>query len=177
MRPLAGASRVGFDSGINGFARILDEIGDGLGEQPSVGQRHHRLVRKVELESDLGPAHLEQEHGLAHDLAHVVPLHHRLRHAGEGRELVDHAADIRHLADDGVGALVEHLAILGDGVAVFAADALGRELDRRQRILDLVRDAPRDVGPGGAALRADQLGHVVEGDDMALRIRGPCLRW
>ncbi len=121
----AGAGRVGLDRGIDGFACVLDEIGDGLGEQPPIRQRHHRLVGKVELEGDLGPAHLEQEHGFAHDLAHVVTLHHRLRHAGEGGELVDHAADIRHLADDGVGALVEHLAILGDGVAVFAADAFG----------------------------------------------------
>ena len=44
-------------------------------------------------------------------------------------------------------------AILGDGLAEPPPEALGRKLDRRQRVLDLVRDAPRDVGPGGAALR------------------------
>ena len=46
---------------------------------------------------------------------------------------------------------------------------LGRKLDRRQRILDLVRDAARDIGPGGLALRRLQLGDVVEGGDEAER--------
>ena len=44
---------------------------------------------------------------------------------------------------------------------------LGRELDRGQRVLDLVRDAAGDVGPGRLALRRQQLGDVVEGDDEA----------
>ena len=39
---------------------------------------------------------------------------------------------------------------------------LGRELDRRQRVLDLVRQAPRHLAPGLAALRRDDLGDVVE---------------
>ena len=55
----------------------------------------------------------------------------------------------------------------GDLVAVFALQPFGRELDRRQRILDLVRDAPRHVGPGGGALRRHEIGDVVEGDDIA----------
>ena len=42
------------------------------------------------------------------------------------------------------------------------------ELDRRQRILDLVRDAARDIGPGGLALRRLQFGDVVEGHDEAV---------
>ncbi len=37
----------------------------------------------------------------------------RRRHAGEGRELVDHAADVADLADDGVGAAVEGLEVAG----------------------------------------------------------------
>ena len=72
------------------------------------------------------------------------------------------------LADDRVGALVEDLAVLGDHLAVAAADALGRKLDRRQRVLDLVGDAARDVGPGGGALRRDEVGDVVDGDDIGL---------
>ena len=39
---------------------------------------------------------------------------------------------------------------------------LGRELDRRQRVLDLVGQAPRHLAPGLDALRRDQLGDVVE---------------
>ena len=46
-------------------------------------------------------------------------------------------------------------------------EALGGELDRRQRILDLVREAPRNLGPRGVALRLHELGDVVEHDDIA----------
>ena len=49
-----------------------------------------------------------------------------------------------------------------------APQPLGRELDRRQRVLHLVRDAPRHVAPGRHALRHHEVGHVVEGDDIAL---------
>ena len=58
--------------------------------------------------------------------------------------------------------------IVGDGLAVLAPQPLGRKLDRRQRVLDLVRDAARDVGPGRGALRRHQIGDVVERDDVAV---------
>ena len=93
--------------------------------------------------------------------------HHGLRHAGEGRELVDHAADVADLADDGLRALLEDLGIGRDFLLVFAAQTLGGELNGRQRVLDLVRDAARDVGPGRGALGGDEVGDVVEGDDVA----------
>ena len=112
-----------------------------------------RLVAEVALEGDVGAADLDQERRLAQRLAQVDDLHLRLRHAREGGELVDHAADVPDLADDRVGALVEDLAILGDDLAEAAPDALGRKLDRRQRVLDLVGDAARHVGPGRGALR------------------------
>ena len=38
---------------------------------------------------------------------------------------------------------------------IFALQPLGGKLDRRQRILDLMRDAARDIGPGGGALGAE----------------------
>ncbi len=41
-----------------------------------------------------------------------------------------------------------------------------------QRVLDLVGDAARDIRPGSAALRRDQIADVVEGDDVA--VRRPC---
>jgi hypothetical protein len=51
--------------------------------------------------------------------------------------------------------------------SVFAADALGGKLDRRQRVLDLVRDAPGHVRPGRGALR-ESVRHVVESHDMSM---------
>src|SRR5687767_9376234 len=72
------------------------------------------------------------------------------------------------MPDDRVGTTVKNIAVDLDRVAVFAPDALGGELDRRQRVLDLMRDALRYFRPGRGALRDDQLGDVVEGDDEAI---------
>ena len=149
---------------------VLDDVAERLGHQPAVERAHQRLGAEVALEGDVGAADLDQERRLAQRLAQIHHLHLRLRHAGEGRELVDHAADIADLADDGVGALVEDLAVLGDDLAVAAADALGGELDRGQRVLDLVGDAARHVGPGRGALRLHEIGDVVDGDDVGLLV-------
>ena len=82
-------------------------------------------------------------------------------------EFIDHAADILDLADDRVGALIEDgPVVLIDLLAVAALEALGRKLDRRQRVLDLMGDAAGDVRPGGRALGDDEIGDVVEGDDV-----------
>ena len=87
----------------------------------------------------MGVAHLAQEHRVAQDVAQVARLLRRLRHPGESRELVDHPADITDLADDRIRALVEDgLVVLIDLLAVAALDALGGQLDRRQRVLDLM---------------------------------------
>ena len=127
------------------------------------------IDRRFRLEGDLRMRHALQEYGLVQKFLRVFAAHGRRRHAREGRELVHHASDVAHLADDRVGALPENFGIARDLVAVFALQALGGKLDRRQRILDLMRDASRHVGPGGGALRGDEIGDVVEGDDVAAR--------
>ena len=91
-------------------------------------------------------------------------------HAREGREFVDHAPDVADLADDRVGALLEHFAVGADLAAVFALEPFGGKLDGGQRVLDLVGDAPRDVGPGGGALGRNKVGDVVEGGDVAAAV-------
>ena len=81
------------------------------------------------------------------------------------RELVDHALDVVDLPDNRVGALVEYVLALDDVSAIAAFQPLGRELDGRQRIPDLVRDAAGDVGPRGGALSGHEVADVVERDD------------
>ena len=110
----------------------------------------------------------QQEHHLAHGIGDVIVGDDGFGHAGEARELVDHALDIVDLAHDGFGALLEHGRILGNRLAVFAAQPFRRQLDRRERVLDLVGDAAGDVGPGRGALRQHQFGDVVDGDDIAV---------
>ena len=53
--------------------------------------------------------------------------------------------------------LVEHRAHRLAAIGVDAAQVLGRQLDRRQRVLDLVRDLPRHLGPRLEAVRAFEL--------------------
>ena len=69
------------------------------------------------------------------------------------------------MADDRVGADAEGVRVFFDFPQIFAPQALGRELDWGQRVLDLVGDAAGDIGPSRLALRRQQLGDVVEGDD------------
>jgi hypothetical protein len=74
-----------------------------------------------------------------------------------------------HLAHDRVRALVEDRpVIVGDLLAVAALQALGRKLDGRQRVLDLMSDATRDIRPGSRPLGDDEVGNVVEGNHIGI---------
>ena len=57
-----------------------------------------------------------------------------------------------------------------------APHALGAQLNRRQRILDLVREPPRHFAPGRHLLRANQRRHVVEHQHHAVRSFGAAKR-
>ena len=75
------------------------------------------------------------------------------RHAGESGELIDQPSDRVDLSDDGGDRIGEKLRALLDLGKVFALQPLGRQADRCQRVLDLVSDAPRNLGPGRLPLR------------------------
>ena len=47
------------------------------------------------------------------------------------------------------------------------ADAFRGERDRSQRVLDLVRDAARDLAPGGLLLRGQQVRQILKDDDVS----------
>ena len=150
------------------LGRVLDDIGERLGDEPCVHARAHRLLRNGDRNGQVGIGHLHHEHRFAHHGGDVLGGEAGFGHAREGRELVHHAADIADLADDRFGALVEHVAVVGDDPAIFALQSLGRELDRGQRVLDFMGDAAGDIGPGRGALRLDEIGDVVERDDEAV---------
>src|SRR5205085_6636608 len=57
------------------------------------------------------------------------------------------------------------------GEAKVAGDAFGGELDRRERVLDLVRHAARDFAPCGRTLGGEQLGQVLDDEGDAARRR------
>src|SRR5439155_5407597 len=59
-------------------------------------------------------------------------------------------------------ALLKDTAILRDHAAVFPAQTLGGVLNRGERVLDFMGDAPCDIGSGRGALRGNDLRYVVK---------------
>src|SRR5215475_4836543 len=148
----------------DGFGRVLQDVGQHLRNLAAVADQRDRVIGQDRDVSDIRVAVALQEQRLLAELLGVLGLDRRPWHAGKGRELIDHAADIADLADDGVGADREGLGVLLDLPEIAALQALGRKLDGRERILDLVRNAPRHVTPGSHALRRHEVCDVVEGD-------------
>ena len=96
----------------------------------------------------------------------------RRRHPRELRELVDQALERLDLADDRRRALADQRGVRRVGVAELALQPLGRQLDRRQRVLDLVRQPARHLAPRRHLLGADERRDVVEHDHRALEAAG-----
>lgn len=151
--------------GLNRLDAVLDDVGERLPNLPPVADKLGRRDVMVELEADAGMRNLVEKQRLADDVDERLAPEYRLGHAREGRELVHHPAQITDLPDDRLGQAREGRVALLHLAAVAPLEAFGGELNGGERILDLVRDAPRDVGPGGAALVGELLGDVVEGDD------------
>ena len=84
-----------------------------------------------------------------------------LRRRREARELGRDLAEQPHLTEDRVHAAFEHaperLALVG----MHAEEVLGGQLDRRQRVLDLVRHLARHLGPGFEPVRALELARAA----------------
>src|SRR3569623_2020838 len=103
---------------------VLDDIGHRLRNQPAFDIGPLRLLFNLGFDIDVGMTDTHQENGLPHGVGHVLAFDHRFGHPRELGEFVNHAADIIDLPHDGIGALIEHCAILDDGFADFALDAL-----------------------------------------------------
>jgi len=121
----------------------------------------------IELEADPRMRDLVQEQRLTGDVEKRFLTKHRLGHPGERGEFVDHPPEVADLADDRLGQTRKRRIVRVDLAAVAALEALRRELDGGERVLDLVRDPSGDVRPGGAALIEQLLRDVVEGQDGA----------
>ena len=70
-------------------------------------------------------------------------------------------------AGSGTRLLLEHLLPAGQNGQIAFAQTLGRKLDGRERILDLVGNAAGHFLPGGEPLGLFQTGEIVEHDDKA----------
>ena len=138
---------------------VLDEVREHALEQQLVGAHGDRLGGRLELE-------LGRERRIEPELLDQLGERDRrlldLRQLAERAERIDEAAQALDL-------LLDDLARVGEQlleplvVALVARDRLlDRELDRRQRILDLVREPARDVLPRADALEVLDLPRVLE---------------
>jgi hypothetical protein len=115
-----------------------------------------------ERELDLPMALAEQDERLLDHAVQILRGVGTRGHPREVRELVHQRLQLVHLLDDRPRAVVEHRVVGAELRRVAAAEPLGRELDRRQGVLDLVRDAARDLAPRLHALHPQEVGHVLE---------------
>ena len=88
----------------------------------------------------------------------------------EGLAAAGHTPVPLAIAEDGCWLSAEESAAILKSDAA-AVEPLGGELDRGQRVLDLMGDAPRHVGPGRLALIEQLAGDVLEGDHVLARGR------
>ena len=86
----------------------------------------------------------------------------RRRQPREVRELVDQSLESLHLSDDGCRALIDEGPGLCRRARQVATDPLRAQLNRGERVLDLVRQAARNVAPRGYSLSPKQWRHIIK---------------
>jgi hypothetical protein len=116
-----------------------------LAQLPTIADHVELAGRRLENEGYAGVSHFVQEERVPRHLMNVSAAEHRLRHAGEIREFVDHPTEIADLADDRAGQPLESLAIAGNFLPEASLQSLGGELDGCERILDFVCDTAGNV--------------------------------
>src|SRR6516162_3811443 len=140
------------DSNFYRLDRVLDDVAHGLTDKAHVATDDYRMSGEDRLEGNVRMGGALQEHGLAHNIDQVLRFDHRCRHSCERGELIDHAADIADMSDDRIGAHREGLRVVLDLLEVSAAQPLGGQLYRGQRVFDFMRDPTGDIRPSRLAL-------------------------
>src|SRR6516164_11313182 len=146
---------------------ILDDVDQRLADETRVATNRYRTSREIRLKGNIRMGGALQEHCLAHNFDQVLRFDHWRGHPCERGEFIDHAADIANMPNNRIGAHREGFRVVLDLLEISAPQPFCRQLDGSQRVLDLVRDATGDIGPGGLALSCQQFGYVVESDDEA----------
>ena len=109
-----------------------------------------RIERNAEAHAAARDLRAVQVRHLGDELVHVHARHLEPRRTRVLAERVDHLLHRLDLLHDRLRAAVEQLRVLlVQGRQQLVPHALGREADRRERVLDLVREAARDLAPGG----------------------------
>ena len=112
-------------------------------------QRNRRAVRRLDLRA-------EQLRALTDDVVRRDARELRPRHAREVAEAADHGVEIRQPARHRRQAFVEHFVELRARQRLGPAEIVERDAQRKERVLELVRQPPGELAPGGDALGLNQ---------------------
>jgi len=88
-------------------------------------------------------------------------------HTGKIGKFTHQPFNLVNLGNNGRSTLVKYGLVVGYGVQITLAKSLCRQLDRGERVFDLMGDTAGHFLPGGKPLRFFQVGQVVEHDDIA----------
>ena len=158
------------DQGIlHGFGSIVHQVYDDSLHLLGVDVNQRQRGGQIELDVDVVEPSLKHGQTIAHRKIEIVGGRLRRWKTREFAEFIDQILDRLDLSGNGDGAFAQNASGLRrHGSAIqLARDALGTQGNRGQRILELMRDAPRDLVPGGGLLGAQQVRGILENDHEA----------
>mmetsp|Transcript_53686 Transcript_53686/g.126315 ORF Transcript_53686/g.126315 Transcript_53686/m.126315 type:complete len:732 (-) Transcript_53686:1050-3245(-) len=145
--------------------RVLHEVVDDLAQLAGVALDAGQVGPQV---GDQSPVLLRlgiEAQDLLDQRIEIQRLELGRRQAGVVAELVDQLLHRLHLVDDGGHRAHQHGLVGAFELGLqLVLQTLGRQLDGRQRVLDLVGQPAGDLAPGRRALGRDDLGDVIEHD-------------
>ena len=166
--------QLGFDNDlalpIHGFDGVIDEVDDDAPQLFDVKAYERDVVRKTPNHGDVVEETVVERQRLGDELREIRRHRSRGRHPRELRELVDQTLERFDFPDDRGRALVDEFTGAGRASGEMAAQTLGRELNRRQRVLDFVREPPRHFTPRRHFLGPDEWRHIIEHQQLAGRL-------
>src|SRR5262249_33920654 len=121
-----------------------------------------QVLSEHQLGGDGRPAHgmelwLEELDNIPHCLIDVYWLPFRRRHFGEFGETTDNGVELHEFGTKGFGGLAKNFVELLRRFPPGTLEILDGELEREQRVLQLMRQPPRHFTPGGNALGLEQV--------------------
>ena len=140
------------------FGGVVDQVDDHAAQEPAVGADGRQILGERRLQRDAIESPGENLDGFVHDGVGAGGRELGDREAHELRKFIDQGGKSGNLALDQAGALLDEprklgIARRGDVGRLAALEearqALRRKLNGRERILDLVSDAPGDFLPRG----------------------------
>ena len=147
------AARLGLDADLGRSARslrglhgVFDQIGDDPPEQRPVAHGVYR--NRVRHDPHRGLPFGLQTQDFAQEQIEIDGGRLDLGQLGEGREIVDQAAQSGDLLAQDLAGGIEQLSVRGIVAAVFAGQLLHGQLDWREWVLDLMGQPARDLLPG-----------------------------